>query len=85
MVTPAVVPVPHVGGPIITPGAPTVIISGMPAATVTSTCVCVGPPDIIVKGSSSVFLSGLCAARIGDTTAHGGVVVSGAPTVYIGG
>ena len=85
MVTPAVVPVPHVGGPIITPGAPTVIISGLPSATVTSLCVCVGPPDVVVKGSMTVLLSGLFAARIGDNTAHGGVIVTGAPTVLIGG
>lgn len=85
MVTPGVPPIPHVGGPIITPGAPTVIISGMPSATITSMCVCVGPPDIIVKGSATVLLSGLFAARIGDNTAHGGVVVTGAPTVMIGG
>ncbi len=85
MVTPAVVPIPHVGGPIITPGAPTVIIAALPAATVTSMCVCVGPPDVVVMGSMTVLLSGLPAARIGDSTAHGGIIVLGAPTVLIGG
>lgn len=76
--------VPHVGGPIATPGAPTVIISGLPSATVTSMCVCVGPPDFVVLGSFTVLLSGLPAARIGDMTAHGGVIVMGAPTVLVG-
>jgi uncharacterized Zn-binding protein involved in type VI secretion len=78
-------PVPHVGGPIIQPGCPTVIIGGMPAARVTDMCVCVGPMDIITKGSATVFIGGVQAARIGDMTAHGGVIVTGFPTVLIGG
>jgi uncharacterized Zn-binding protein involved in type VI secretion len=36
-------------------------------------------------GSSSVFIGGLPAARIGDTTAHGGNIVLGCFTVMIGG
>lgn len=78
-------PVPHVGGPILPPGVPTVIISGMPAAVVSNMCTCVGPPDSIVKGSATVMIGGLPAARMGDSTAHGGVIVTGAPTVMIGG
>ncbi|MDQ6611260.1 MAG: PAAR domain-containing protein [Gemmatimonadota bacterium] len=85
MVTPGLPPIPHVGGPIVTPGAPTVLISALPAATVTSMCVCVGPPDVVIMGSMTVLLSGLPAARIGDTTAHGGKIILGAPTVLIGG
>jgi uncharacterized Zn-binding protein involved in type VI secretion len=85
MQTPAVVPIPHVGGPIVGPGAPTVMIGGLPAATVSSMCVCVGPPDVIVMGSATVFLQGMPAARLGDQTAHGGVIVAGCPTVIIGG
>ena len=77
-------PVPHVGGPILPPGAPTVLIEFLPAATVTNMLTCVGPPDTIVKGSTGVFINGLPAARIGDLTAHGGVIVTGAPTVIIG-
>jgi uncharacterized Zn-binding protein involved in type VI secretion len=46
---------------------------------------CVGPPDVIVKGSMTVFVIGLPAARIGDLTAHGGSIVVGLPTVLIGG
>jgi uncharacterized Zn-binding protein involved in type VI secretion len=78
-------PVPHVGGPILPPGVPTVIIAGMPAAVVTNMCTCVGPPDTIVKGSTTCMIGGLPAARMGDSTAHGGVIVTGAPTVMIGG
>ena len=84
MVTPGVPPIPHVGGPI-SQGIPTVLIGGLPAATLGSMCVCVGPPDSIVKGSSSVMIGGMPAARMGDSTAHGGSVVSGLPTVIIGG
>jgi len=86
MQTPAVPsPIPHVGGPVIGPGVPTVLIGGMPAAVVGDTCTCVGPPDVIVKGSATVLISGRPAARMGDTTAHGGSIVLGCPTVLIGG
>jgi uncharacterized Zn-binding protein involved in type VI secretion len=77
-------PVPHVGGPIIGPGCPTVLIGGLPAARVGDMAVCVGPPDTIVMGSTSVLIGGQPAARIGDKTAHGGVIVAGCPTVIIG-
>lgn len=77
--------VPHVGGPILPPCAPTVLICYMPAARVTDQATCVGPPDVIVKGSTSVLINYLPAARLGDPTAHGGVIVMGAPTVMIGG
>ncbi len=79
------VPIPHVGGPIVGPGAPTVLIGGLPAAKVGDMCVCVGPPDSIVKGSATVLISGVPAARMGDTTAHGGQIVLGCLTVIIGG
>ena len=77
--------VPHVGGPILPPGAPTVLIAGMPAARVGDMCTCVGPPDAIVKGSMTVMIGGMPAARMGDLTTHGGVIVMGAPTVMING
>jgi uncharacterized Zn-binding protein involved in type VI secretion len=76
--------VPHVGGPIIPPCMPTVLICGLPAARITDKATCVGPPDVIVKGSPTVLIGGLMAARIGDLTAHGGVIVLGCPTVIIG-
>lgn len=76
--------VPHVGGPILPPGVPTVLINNMPAATATHLCTCVGPPDIIAAGSATVFIGSLPAARLGDMTAHGGSIVVGSPTVLIG-
>jgi len=83
-VCPLMTPEPHVGGPVTGPGCPTVLIGGMPAATIGDLCVCVGPPDSIVMGSFTVLIGGMPAARQGDITAHGGVVVGGYLTVQIG-
>lgn len=77
-------PVPHVGGPINPPGEPTVLIGGMPAARVGDMLVCVGPPDTIAAGSGTVLIGGMPAARMGDSTAHGGSIALGCPTVLIG-
>ncbi|WP_245814569.1 PAAR domain-containing protein [Cystobacter ferrugineus] len=76
-------PVPHVGGPVVV-GEPTVIIGGQPAARVGDMLVCVGPPDSISQGEPTVIIGGKPAARLGDPTSHGGVIVSGCPTVIIG-
>lgn len=77
--------VPHVGGPILPPGAPTVLIGGLPAARVGDMAVCVGPPDTIAMGSGTVMISNMPAARMGDMTGHGGSIVLGCFTVLIGG
>lgn len=77
--------VPHVGGPVLPPGEPTVLIGGMPAARVGDMAVCTGPPDSIAMGSATVLIGGMPAARMGDVTAHGGTIVAGCPTVLIGG
>jgi uncharacterized Zn-binding protein involved in type VI secretion len=76
--------VPHVGGPILPPCCPLVLIGGLPAARVGDMAVCVGPPDVIALGSFTVLIGGQPAARIGDLTAHGGTIVLGWPTVLIG-
>jgi uncharacterized Zn-binding protein involved in type VI secretion len=76
--------VPHVGGPIIT-GMPTVLTGGLPQARVTDEAICTGPVDVIIKGSATVLVGGQMAARIGDLTMHGGVIITGLPTVLIGG
>jgi uncharacterized Zn-binding protein involved in type VI secretion len=62
-----------------------VLIGSLPAAVLGDMCVCVGPPDSIIKGSSTVMIGKKPAARMGDSTAHGGVIVLGLPTVMIGG
>jgi uncharacterized Zn-binding protein involved in type VI secretion len=76
--------VPHVGGPIVAPGCPTVLIGSLPAARVGDMCVCVGPPDVIALGSFTVLIGSQPAARLGDMTAHGGAIIVGCPTVLIG-
>ena len=76
--------VPHVGGPILPPGCPTVLIGFLPAARIGDMATCVGPPDVIAQGSPTVIIGGMPAARIGDMTAHGGQIVMGCPTVIIG-
>ena len=69
MQTPGVPPIPHVGGPILPPGVPLVLIGG--------------PPDTIMVGSTKVLIGGKPAARLGDSSAHGGKIAVGAPTVLI--
>jgi len=86
MATPAVPPIPHVGGPILPPCSTDVMIAFLPAARVTDKALCPpAPPDVIIKGSMTVMINNLPAARMGDQTAHGGVIVKGEPTVMIGG
>lgn len=85
MQTPGLPPIPHVGGPVLGPGVPTVLIGKLPAAVVGDNAVCVGPPDVIIQGSTTVLIGGRPAARMGDATAHGGSVVIGCLTVMIGG
>jgi uncharacterized Zn-binding protein involved in type VI secretion len=85
MQTPAVVPIPHVGGPIMGPGVPNVLIEDMPACVVGDVCICVGPPSAVMQGSTGVLIAGRAAARVGDPTMHGGnILPPGALTVIIG-
>ncbi len=77
-------PTPHVGGPVLPPGEPTVLVGGMPAARMGDKATCVGPPDTIAKGAFPVAIGSNPAARISDSTAHGGVIIAGCPTVLIG-
>jgi len=85
MATPGTPPIPHVGGPILPPCCPTVIIEGLPAARMGDMALCVGPPDMILMGSTSVIIGGQPAARLMDPTVHGGQIVTSAVTVMIGG
>jgi uncharacterized Zn-binding protein involved in type VI secretion len=75
---------PHVAGPILPPGCPTVLIGGLPAARVGDMCVCVGPPDVIAMGSFTTLIGSMPAAQLGSLTAHGGTVILGCFTVLIG-
>lgn len=77
-------PKPHVGGPVLPPGAPMTIIEGQFAARVGDMATCVGPPDAIAAGSPTVIIEGMMAARMGDQTVHGGVITMGATRTFIG-
>lgn len=78
-------PVPHVGGPILPPGAVTVLIGKMPAARISDMNVCVGPPGVVAAGSPTVLICKLPSARLTDSAGHGGLIVGpGCPTVLIG-
>ena len=77
-------PVPHVGGPILPAGEPTVLIGFMPAAREGDMAVCVGPPDKVSHGEATVLIGNKPAARLGDPMEHGGTIVLGCPTVVIG-
>ena len=77
--------VPHVGGPILPPGAVTVLIGGLPAAGTGDQATCTGPPDAILLGSLKVLIGNRPAARMGDPTSHGGVITLGCMTVLIDG
>jgi uncharacterized Zn-binding protein involved in type VI secretion len=76
--------VPHVGGPIVAPGCPTVLIDMLPAARATDMAVCVGPPDVVLPGSPTVLIGSMPAARLSDPTVHGGMIILGCFTVLIG-
>lgn len=77
-------PKPHVGGPVLPAGCPTVLIGGQPAARVGDMAACASAPDVISQGSFTVFIGGQMAARMGDMTVHGGVITMGCVTVLIG-
>lgn len=86
MQTPATPPIPHVGGPITTPCSMNVITCFMNQSKLMDMAICAaGPPATLIKGSMTVMVNFVPAIRIGDVTDHGGQVVSGAPTVMIGG
>lgn len=77
-------PSPHVGGVVVGPGAPTVLLEHLPGCVSGDQCACVGPPNVAVATSATVLFSGKPAVRVGDPTAHGGVIVAGAATVLVG-
>ena len=83
MVNPGPVPVPHIGGPLL-PMPSTVLVGNLPSAGIGQPGVCVGPPDAVPMGSTTVFIGGRPALRMADTAGHGGKIVMGWPTVMIG-
>jgi uncharacterized Zn-binding protein involved in type VI secretion len=79
-------------GVIAGPGVPTVLIGGMPAATVGDNHVCSmpplagpHPPSPIALGAFTVLIGGKPAARMGDIAGCGAPIIMGCPLVEIGG
>jgi uncharacterized Zn-binding protein involved in type VI secretion len=77
-------------GVIMGPGVPTVLIGGLPAATVGTPHTCMTypphPPSAIVRGSMTVMIGNMPAARVGDVAGCGAPIIPpGCPTVMIGG
>ena len=83
-ICPQQAPAPHVGGPIVGPGAPTVLLEHIRGCVLGDACVCATGPDAAATSSATVWYEGKLAVRLGDMTAHGGVIAAGAPTVLVG-
>ncbi len=85
LVRPGSPPIPHVGGPVISPENK-VCINGRPASTYGDEAECTGikssppPKDSIIGGCLNVFINGKPAARISEKT-YGGKVTEGSPNV----
>ncbi|WP_321473049.1 PAAR domain-containing protein [uncultured Paludibaculum sp.] len=74
----------QLGGPIVQ-GVETVITGNQKQSTVTHLCLCPGPPtDPIAAGADTVLVANLPAARLGDPTIQGGIIVEGCQSVLIG-
>jgi len=56
--------VPHVGGPIVPSGEPTVLIAGLPAARESDEAVCCGPPTVIVVWVPTTLIGGFPVANL---------------------
>src|SRR5262245_3068828 len=73
-------------GPVRGPGSPEVLVGGVAMARLTDLCDCPNPhASPLAEGAAEVLVDGLPAARIGVKTLDGGVVLSGEPSVLIGG
>jgi uncharacterized Zn-binding protein involved in type VI secretion len=79
-------------GTVAGPGTATVLVSGLPAASVGDIHVCLMPPTAgphppapFPMGSATVLIGGRPALRLGDVSSCGATILMGAPTVMIGG
>ncbi|MGL5920158.1 MAG: PAAR domain-containing protein [Bacteroidales bacterium] len=74
---------PHIGGPIVGPGNSGILIDGTPVSVIGDTCICCGPPDVVVQGYSGVLADGMPITVQNCMTAHGGVIPMGIPGVIV--
>ena len=63
----------------------TVMIDNHPAVIANDMCICAEPGNMVMRGSATVMIDGMAAARMGDPTAHGGQIDQGSSSVLIGG
>ena len=68
------------------------LVAGLPAAVVGDLHTCLmpplagpHPPAPFPKGSTTVLIGGRPALRMGDMSGCGAVIITGAPTVIVGG
>jgi len=47
--------------------------------------VCTGPPNTVSGGDTTIIYKGLPVARLGDKTAHGGVITQGSDKIFVNG
>lgn len=76
---------PHVGGPIIGPGCTGILVDGVPISVMGDTCLCVGPPDVIVQGYPGILADGVPIVVQNCMTAHGGTIPMGVAGVTVSG
>lgn len=79
-------------GIVAGPGVPNVLIGGLPAAVLGDLHACAHPPKAgphppnpFVVGSVNVMIGGRPALRLGDLAGCGASIVTGFPSVLIGG
>jgi uncharacterized Zn-binding protein involved in type VI secretion len=53
--------------------------------TVGAMAICVGPPDKVISGDTSVLVEGAALVRLGDSTMHGGTIIEGSPKIFVNG
>jgi uncharacterized Zn-binding protein involved in type VI secretion len=77
---------------LLLPGPRNVLINGLPAACTGDLHVCLMPPTAgphppspVGKGSATVLITGMPAARQFDSTGCGATILNGSPNVIIGG
>lgn len=74
---------PHIGGPIVGPGCSGVLVDGTPVSVMGDTCICCGPPDVVVQGYPGVLVDGTPVVVQNCMTAHGGIIPLGVAGVTV--
>jgi uncharacterized Zn-binding protein involved in type VI secretion len=78
------VAVPHLGGSVLAAAPITVFAEGLPAARLGDFATCFGPPDVLFEGAATVIVGGVPWVGRFHRTAHSGIMLMAASTVYVG-